>query len=483
MQPNIQPFLNRPGPNTASASKYVAPLLLLGIVALLGTAYLVSIPFRQAMTYGVGLVAPSPADDDAAKPAAMQPASANPARNTVTVVFKQSHSGPNLANQPKPKPAITPATKPIMPKPVAVPETLQQAAKAKTPAPPPKQPAVKPQPQPPQQAVSTAMVSSPAQVTAKPAPVVPPVQLKPSVATVPLKPAMPEKTVVIPAAHTVARIAPAILNGAPKRSDGIPSRPSARPAALPSMQPTAKTQGETFSDCAGCPELVAVVALPEEGLVRLASTGKPARQIKPFAIGAREVTFDEWDRCVAEGGCTRRPSDGGWGRGQRPVINVSFDEINSQYLPWLSRRSKQRYRLPAEAEWEIAVRGASDRLDLAYSFGNDAALLCDYGNASDTSADAACQDGFPATAPVASFKPNALGLFDMHGNVWEWVSDCLRTGFSKDPAKNPEDCRFRVLRGGSWASGADALRSSERGWEKPYKEKNSIGFRVARSLP
>ncbi len=203
----------------------------------------------------------------------------------------------------------------------------------------------------------------------------------------------------------------------------------------------------------------------------------------PFAIGRYEITFDDWSECAADGGCTSQPADENWGRGRHPVINVSFNDITQQYLPWLSRKAGHPYRLPTEAEWEFAARGgAAAQAGLAYSFGDDGSLLCQYGNSADL-AGTGCSDGFANTAPAGSLKPNALGLFDMHGNVWEWVADCWQPQYSAKAAKPAEDCTTRVLRGGSWASKAAALRSAARGWESQDKGKNSIGFRVARGQP
>jgi formylglycine-generating enzyme required for sulfatase activity len=195
---------------------------------------------------------------------------------------------------------------------------------------------------------------------------------------------------------------------------------------------------------------------------------------------------------VSEGDCTSQPGDESWGRERRPVINVSFNDITQQYLPWLSRKTGFTYRLPTEAEWEFAARGGtSAAAGQAYSFGDNAELLCTYGNSSDLSTKTAdadwaginCSDGFVKTAPVGSLKPNALGLFDMHGNVWEWTADCWQPQYSAKLVKLGEDCKSRVMRGGSWASDAKALRTGVRGWEKQDKSKNSIGFRVARQLP
>ncbi len=249
--------------------------------------------------------------------------------------------------------------------------------------------------------------------------------------------------------------------------------------------------GRIIRDCATCPELVVInagrFAMGEgrEGLeqqVSVTST-QEVTIAAPFAIGRYEITFDEWRQCVTESGCTSQPADENWGRGRRPVINVSFNDITEQYLPWLSRKTGFTYRLPTEAEWEFSARGgAAAPTGQAYSFGNDSALLCQYGNSSDATG-GTCSDGYAKTAPAGSLKPNALGLFDMHGNVWEWVGDCWQPQYSAKAAKPTETCTTRVLRGGSWASNAAALRSAARGWEKQDRSKNSIGFRVARRLP
>ena len=166
------------------------------------------------------------------------------------------------------------------------------------------------------------------------------------------------------------------------------------PAAAPPAE-TAKPKladGEMIRDCATCPELVVVnagrFAMGEgsEGLehqVSVTST-QEVTIAAPFAIGRTEITFDEWSQCVGDGGCTSQPADENWGRGRRPVINVSFNDITQQYLPWLSRKTGFTYRLPTEAEWEFAARGgASAPAGQAYSFGNDGTLLCQYGNSSD----------------------------------------------------------------------------------------------------
>ena len=274
------------------------------------------------------------------------------------------------------------------------------------------------------------------------------------------------------------------------------------PATAAPSEPTEpqQTEEQTFRDCETCPEMVMIspgrfaMGAGSEGLGQQAdvAAGQDVAIAAPFAIGRHEITFDEWAQCVSDGACTSEPADENWGRGRHPLINVSFNDITQQFLPWLSRKTGFTYRLPTEAEWEFAARGgASAAAGQAYSFGDDAELLCEYGNSSDLAASTGeanwtginCSDGFATTAPVGSLKPNALGLFDMHGNVWEWTADCWHPQYSAKPVMADEACNSRVMRGGSWASDAQALRTAARGWEKQDKSKNSIGFRVARQQP
>ena len=225
---------------------------------------------------------------------------------------------------------------------------------------------------------------------------------------------------------------------------------------------------------------------------------------KPFAIGRYEITFDDWQRCVDAGGCKNQPADDGWGRGRLPVIHVSYNDISEQYLPWISKVTGFTYRLPTEAEWELASQGGnkSSRGGIT-EVGSNVQVACSYGNSSDVAAKmretiwagVGCNDGFLYTAPAGSLKPNSLGIFDMHGNVWEWVSDCWRATYETEEPANPATCKYHVLRGGSWASefrflpdgvwvgDAVAYRAAVRGWETSVKARNSIGFRVARSQP
>jgi formylglycine-generating enzyme required for sulfatase activity len=269
-----------------------------------------------------------------------------------------------------------------------------------------------------------------------------------------------------------------------------PAAPDVSEATKPAAEPVAPTpsqnaQGDVIRDCDACPELIAVS--PGRFMMGLdikqdnAATPHEVNIDRAFAISRHEITFDDWDRCVAAGGCSAKPSDEGWGRATRPVIDVSFNDITTQYLPWLSRVTGKTYRLPTEAEWEYAARGgAAEPAAQVYSVGNDDQAVCTFGN---SSVDGACNDGFANTAPVGSFKPNTLGLYDMHGNVWEWMDDCWQPTFALNKVVTPTDCKMHVLRGGAWSSGASVLRSSSKGWEKSDRTKNSIGFRIARTIP
>ena len=203
----------------------------------------------------------------------------------------------------------------------------------------------------------------------------------------------------------------------------------------------------------------------------------PAHQVSvnAFQMGKTEVTFAEWDVCVADGVCPKGAAgDEGWGRGNRPVINVSWDDAQT-YIAWLNKRTGKHYRLPTEAEWEYAVRGGyNNRL---YSWGheigkNNANCDNDY-----------CKDTFENTAPVGSFAANPYGLYDMHGNVWEWCQDKYHDTYQGAPtdgsAWESGDSPFRVLRGGSWLNDAQNLRSARRCNGTPDDRNDRLnGFRL-----
>lgn len=185
-----------------------------------------------------------------------------------------------------------------------------------------------------------------------------------------------------------------------------------------------------------------------------------------FEIGVYEVTFAQWDACLAGGGCNGyRPDDERWGRGNHPVINVSWNDAQA-YVRWLSRRTGQRYRLPTSAEWELAARGG--RRETSFEWGEQSPV-CDVGAHT-----GAHSNNCPLreTRVVGSFEANDYGLYDVHGNVREWV------GSFDDGTGLP------ILRGGSFQVDQEMLRFSvDRGSASPdVRTYEDYGFRVARDL-
>ena len=195
-----------------------------------------------------------------------------------------------------------------------------------------------------------------------------------------------------------------------------------------------------------------------------------------FAVGVYEVTFEEWDACRRGGGCTHNPADYGWGRGKRPVIEVSWEDAR-EYVAWLSRKTGERYRLPSESEWEYVARsGTETRYYWGDAVGRNQANCDGCGSRWDDE----------RTAPVGSLSANAYGLHDVHGNVWEWVEDCWNEGYTGAPSNGSAwasgDCSRRVLRGGSWLLNPRFLRSAIRNRYPSGYRNVSVGFRVARTL-
>ena len=237
-------------------------------------------------------------------------------------------------------------------------------------------------------------------------------------------------------------------------------------------------------DCRECPELIAIspgtcsMGAPDEEVGRTPAEG-PMHMVtigRRFAIGRFEVTFAQWDACVADGGCRHQPKDRGWGRGNRPVIYVSWDDTR-EYLAWLSRRTRHTYRLPTEAEWEFAARGHADS---AYWWGDEIGR----GLANCVG----CGNGDGAkTVPVGSYLPNQFGLYDVHGNVWEWTADCWNGSYAGAPTDGSAwtlgECAKRVVRGGAWGLPPTELRSARRGGDPSGLRSGKRGLRVARDLP
>ena len=236
--------------------------------------------------------------------------------------------------------------------------------------------------------------------------------------------------------------------------------------------------GSIFRDCPACPEMVVVPA----GGFMMGSTGgrfdeKPVHRVtiaEPFAVGKFEVTWDEWEACVAAGACDNGPvlksgGDNGWGKGRRPVIEVSLHDAE-KYAAWLNTKVPGNpYRLLSEAEWEYAARAGAatqyhwgDKFDISKA--NNANKL----------------------VPVGRYAANGFGLYDMHGNAMEWVRDCYKENYQGAPADgrpvaDTPGCK-RVLRSGAWSYGSRVLRAANRYGTAPKDRMNIVGFRIAKAL-
>ena len=232
---------------------------------------------------------------------------------------------------------------------------------------------------------------------------------------------------------------------------------------------------ETIKPPFPMPEMVVIPA----GSFRMGESGFPdsrpvhSVRIASFEMSKYEVTFEEYDAFTDATG-RKQADDAGWGRGRRPVINVSWRDAVA-YTQWLSSQTGEHYRLPSEAEWEYAARAGSTT---KYSWGNDIGH-----NRANCGSCGSQWDG-RQTAPVGSFGANSWGLHDMHGNVWEWVQDCWKNNYRGAPTDGSAwmfgDCSRHVLRGGSWIDSPWTLRSAGRDSYSIYY--GSVGFRVARSF-
>ena len=206
---------------------------------------------------------------------------------------------------------------------------------------------------------------------------------------------------------------------------------------------------------------------------------RPVRTVtisRPIAMGKYPVTFEEYDRFVSATGAAR-PDDEGWGRGTRPVINVSQEDAKA-YAVWLSEQTGKRYRLPSEAEWEYAARAGTTT---QYSWGDDIGR-----NRANCSGCGSEWDG-KQTAPVGSFAANPFGLYDMHGNVWEWVEDRWHNNYEVAPSNGSAwttggDKSDVVVRGGSWYFGPSRLRSAFRDSGRPSDRHVTLGFRLVQDI-
>jgi|SRR5215831_3716003 formylglycine-generating enzyme required for sulfatase activity len=248
---------------------------------------------------------------------------------------------------------------------------------------------------------------------------------------------------------------------------------------------------DLFKECETCPEMVVVPAGDFTMGAPVAEQGsdddeRPQHRVafaEPFAVGRFAITFAEWDACVADGGCKRyRPGDRGWGRGHRPVINLWWEDARA-YVAWLSQKTGHSYRLLSEAEREYVTR---------------AGTTTPFWWGSTISSGQANYDGQVTygcgpkgqyrrqTVPVDSFAPNPWGLYQVHGNVYEWVEDCWNRTYIGAPSDGSAwttgDCTRRVLRGGSWQFTPEHLRSAARGRVATAVDFRVVGMRVARPL-
>ena len=231
--------------------------------------------------------------------------------------------------------------------------------------------------------------------------------------------------------------------------------------------------GKVIQDCPDCPEMV--ILLP--GAFQMGEDSHPKEAPRhevviptPFAIGKYEVTQAEWQAVMGS-----NPSSSGLADRRRPVDTVSWDDAQA-FIQALNAKTGKTYRLPTEAEWEYAARAGTHT---AYSFGDDPALLDKYGWY-------AVNSEFEPS-PVGQLKPNPFGLFDMHGNVWEWVADCHTDGYVGAPAngsarQGEPGCR-RVLRGGAIGNEPKDLRSATRYGDTPDYRVSVIGLRLVREVP
>jgi len=280
------------------------------------------------------------------------------------------------------------------------------------------------------------------------------------------------------------------------------------------------SQRASFRDCQDCPEMVALPAgefmmgspESEDGHQQVEGSPRRVTIAKRFAIGRFEVTVDQFSAFVAETGMTVGnlcrvivASDRTsliWGPpeasfrqpgfdvvGSQPVVCVSWHEAQA-YVAWLRRRTGKPYRLPTEAEWEYAARaGTTTR----FSFGSDETALCAYARFADLGSRFGWHDACRSDiitygpVPVGSLKANPWGIFDMHGNAWEWVEDCWTPNALEIPTDGsafarPGSCEVGVVRGGSFAGGSRRLRSATRAPVQTAKHSYNNGFRVVLSL-
>lgn len=204
--------------------------------------------------------------------------------------------------------------------------------------------------------------------------------------------------------------------------------------------------------------------------------------IKAFYMQETELTWNQYQPCVDAGACAS-DDDEGYGKGNHPVINVSWNDVQD-YIKWLNKKTGQQFRLPSEAEWEYAARATTTS---KYSWGDN--ITCDnahYDGGKGSACHFAPSGDDSGSVEVKKFLPNAWGLYDMHGNIWEWVQDCWNETYKGAPSNESAwvsgNCEKRVLRGGSWGFGPTDLRSSNRDIYTAVKRYYFFGFRLAQDV-
>jgi formylglycine-generating enzyme required for sulfatase activity len=286
-------------------------------------------------------------------------------------------------------------------------------------------------------------------------------------------------------ALTIASIVLATVHGA------VPGDAQPRVGPLSAPEEHALKQKSTFRECDKCPEMVVVPAgsfimgSPDSELNRAKYEG-PQHRVKfarQFAVGKFAVTFEEWDACVADAGCRGySPKDQGWGRGRHPVINVSWNDANA-YVAWLSGKTGKSYRLLSEAEREYVARAGTRT---AFWWGPTISPRQANYNGNYIYGDGPTGEYRQQTLPVDSFQSNRWGIFQIHGNVWEWTQDCWHENYAGAPTDgSPWEsgrCDYRIVRGGSWATYPGDLRSAVRGRFASDFRSEFQGFRVGRTL-
>jgi formylglycine-generating enzyme required for sulfatase activity len=281
----------------------------------------------------------------------------------------------------------------------------------------------------------------------------------------------------------------------------LPVAPLAQPAIgaypLPAMKTLAVEQEralkpkDDFKECDKCPDMVVVpggeftMGSPANEPEREASESPPHRVTisKAFAVGRLAVTFEEWDACVAGGGCNGyRPWDNGWGRGRQPVINVSWSDAKA-YVEWLSKITGKTYRLLTEAEREYVTRAETAT---AFWWGKSISAKQANYNGQFAYPGGSKGENRQKTMLADAFDANGWKLRQTHGNVWEWVEDCVNETYKGAPSDGSAwltgDCKRRGLRGGSWVSKPALLRSAARYGVSPDGRVSNVGFRVARTI-